>query len=162
MVNKGSQAGVWSATIAEPSAAPQTQSEGLASFTAGEYPEEPAKLEAKYLNEPQSLGVKTSQCLGSTNEPTSEPGFLCFYRGVGQPQEATDKDAKFTSFRTANGEEFPAVAGTALAIGTAEQDLARHGLAVVFKTNQWEATGGAVLTESAHLQAKGSWSVTAN
>ena len=146
--------GVWSAHIAVSSAGPQAESDGALTMPC-EYGLEPKTETVTYRNDPESLAPK-APCLGSVNEPTAQPGNLCAYRGSGVAKEPTDKDAKFIGFDTPFGEEV--ANGTLL---NKETDPGRQGMLLVFRTTQF-AAAPVTVTESALLDARGSYAVRSN
>jgi len=151
----GTEQGTWSASISVSASGPQTQANGVVDFNP-EYPEEPSTLTVFY--KPESENNKLIEgCLGSTNEPVSEPGKLCVIRGSGEPKEATDLNAKFVQFASPFGE---LQANKALL--NQETDPDRHGAIVEFRTNEFEPLAPKTVATAARLNAKGSWSVTAN
>jgi hypothetical protein len=153
--NKAMETGVWSVSISLPSGAPQQQVDGVASFNPP-YPTAPATLKVKYKNEKESGETTVPPCLGSTNEPTAEPGNFCAYRGAGVVVESKDKNAKFVTFEDGNGEEF--TSGSTLPNEVFTGNL---GLRIAFRTTQFSTTPTTV-TEATELNAGGGWALTAN
>jgi hypothetical protein len=163
----GTEKGGWSATISEPAGAPQTQADGVASFSIP-YPESgnfltAPNLKATYRNEAEAVAPR-APCLGSTNEPVAEPGNLCVYRGQGIPQEhaalpgfAHDENAKFVAFQMPGGKLLKS--GELLPT----ESIELSSLMIVFRTDEFnEKTGEVTLAKPAHLTAVGSWALTEN
>jgi hypothetical protein len=113
-----------------------------------------------YRTEGESLGA-IAPCLGSTDEPTVEPGNLCTYRGgagLGSKETGAgpiDANAKFVRFEDLFGEVIEKTGG----VGN-QGDL---GVDMVFRTTEFKEEGAVVtsLAKEASLNAKGSWAVTA-
>ena len=154
LASKKQEAGLWTAAIDVSAGGPQQESDGLASFGIP-YPEE-TTLKLTYRNEPESLMPK-APCLGSVNEPTAEPGNVCFYRGSGVPKEPTDVKAKFTGFVTAFGER----KASGETLSKEGSGTARNGIGISFRTEEFIDAAPITVKEAAHLTARGSWAVTA-
>jgi hypothetical protein len=150
--SKKSESGGWSATISVPSGGPQTQADGVVSFSIplarGE------KVKFTYRNEREALEPR-APCLGSVNEPVAEPGNLCVYRGGAGfgSKENEDRNAKFVQFEDFFGETIKE---------TGEANSGDLGVLIIFRTNEFATEGGHLaLAKEAHLTASGSWAVTA-
>jgi hypothetical protein len=154
--SKASETGGWSATISVPAGGPQTQSDGVVSLNIPLPEEEAGVVQLVYRNEEEAT-EPTKPCLGSANEPTAEPGFLCVYRGNNfGSKENEDLNAKFVGFQDAVG-NFPIAAtreGNGFGAGT---------VLVVFRTEEGNFDGAplASIAKQARLTASGSWAVTA-
>ena len=140
------ETGTWSATIDVPAGGLQTQTQGVISFPI----KDAEKPKATYRNFKES-GTPKAPCIGNINEPVAEAGNLCVYRGgnFGSLEEE-DTNAKFIAFQEPNGEE-GAIGGKA-------------GAFVIFRTEEGVFEAGETpiaLANPAHLNAAGSWALTA-
>jgi hypothetical protein len=154
------EAGTWQAKLAVPSAGPQAEADGVVSFNP-RYPETPSSLKLNYLNEAEAKAPK-APCLGSANEPIAEKGNLCVYRGEIKGGEAAE-DKNITepgapAFAEPKG-GFIANKGSCV-IST---DSCQTGVLVIFRSVGF-VEGGApgTVTAPTTLNARGSWTVTAN
>jgi hypothetical protein len=155
LASKGSESGIWAATISEPSGAPQTQAYGVISLPIPLKVEEGLEYKFTYRPESESTTPKPP-CLGSPVEPTAEAGNFCVYRGGNRgTKEMEDKNAKEIEFQDA--------LGNYIANGGEGEGHSGHtGVLVLFRTGQFSETGTEVtLTAPARLNAAGSWAVTA-
>jgi hypothetical protein len=156
--SKGTETGLWSATLRAPAGTEQGQTQAAISYPIALKEHEAVKL--TYRTEPQST-APNSPCLGSPDEPFAEPGNLCTYRGgaeagakeTGSEVGNIDKNVKFTNFADALGEEITTTGLANAGVG---------GIDVVFRTDEFskEIAIGKIALES-NLNAKGSWAVTA-
>jgi hypothetical protein len=150
-----SESGTWSATISEPSGAPQTQADGVISLPIPLKTEAGKEYKLVYRSEAVS-STPTPPCVGSLNEPNAEAGALCVYRGGDKGmKESEDKNAKFVKWADALGNYYANEALTAAKSG-------RTGMLVLFRTNEFvETETPTTISAAALLVASGSWSVRA-
>jgi hypothetical protein len=146
---------------------PQAEADGVVSFSP-KYPLE-TSLKLNYLNEAEALAVKTTICLGSTNEPQAERGNLCVYRGAQKPAEAeNDKEIVEPGAEPVAGvlgDTFATPAGEFIhnkVECNKENGQCQTSLLVVFRTKGFTSGPIGTVAAPAYLDARGSWAVTAN
>jgi hypothetical protein len=154
LASKAQETGAWSASLSGAAGGPQAQASGVVSYPIPVKKGEAVKF--TYRNEKQALTPELP-CVGNVNEPFAEPGNLCVYRGGASygAREIEDKNAKEVQFQDLVGESVTE---------TGEGNSGSEGVDVIFRTNQFNATGSgppATLTESAYLYAQGSWALRA-
>jgi hypothetical protein len=150
-----SETGVYAATINVTKGGPQEQVSGTVSF--------PVPLCKKgitmiWLTEAQSESAgSVPQCLGSTDEPEAEEGYLCVFMGssAGNEENKTQKwqNASFHSFAEPNG--------TTVFNGGALSE-SNIGALVVFRTNTFAEGPPLTVAANASATAGGGWGVTEN
>jgi len=153
-----SETGGWSAWISAATGAPQVQADAVISFPIKLVEQEEGPV-FTYRNAEEALKPE-APCLGETNEPIAEKGFLCVYRGGAGNGSKENEDKNVTNKKTEVF--FESFFGEKIAKqeGVGGQD----GVNLVFRTKDFNATGTgepATLTKTAYMVAQGSWAVTA-
>jgi hypothetical protein len=161
MKSKGTETGVWAASIHVAAGGVQQAANAALSYPI------PLKVNAAvtvtYRTEPQST-TPSAPCLGSPDEPFAEPGNLCTYRGGAEPGTKelpgaeignVDEHAAFSSFADALGEEIPNLGKTGLA------NAGDIGINIRFRTSEFGKETPVKVAAESNLSAKGSWALTA-
>jgi hypothetical protein len=161
--HKFTEAGTWEAKLAVPSGGPQAEADGVVSFDP-RYPEATA-LKVVYKNEAESKTV-TPPCSGSVNEPVAEHGNLCVYRGEQKGSEAVeDKNIKEPGAAVAPEGAFAAPKGEFIVNKgscVTAADNCQTGILVIFRSAQFAEPTPVTVAAATSLNARGSWTVTAN